>query len=85
MPPSGPTYNNNSYSGGPPVAQPVPQQPPKKGRFGGLGTTVGLPVYRYCPDVVINTPLFRWHNQLLVALASAQVRLHVLFTPLDGI
>ncbi|OJA16406.1 hypothetical protein AZE42_05507 [Rhizopogon vesiculosus] len=36
-PPSGPTYDN-SYSGNPPVAQPIPQQPPKKGRFGGLGT-----------------------------------------------
>lgn len=36
--PVGPPYN--SYSGNPPVAQPVPQQPPKKGRFGNLGTTM---------------------------------------------
>ncbi|KAG2347696.1 SH3-domain-containing protein [Suillus weaverae] len=36
--PLGPPYN--SYSGNPPVAQPVPQQPPKKGRFGNLGTTM---------------------------------------------
>jgi hypothetical protein len=42
MPPSGPTYHN-SYPVNPPVAQPVPQQPPKKGRFGGLGATVSLP------------------------------------------
>jgi hypothetical protein len=41
MPPPAPTYNN-SYPGNPPVAQPIPQQPPKKGRFGGLGATVGL-------------------------------------------
>lgn len=34
--PPGPPYN--SYSGNPPVAQPVPQQPPKKSRFGNLGT-----------------------------------------------
>ncbi|KAG1851611.1 SH3-domain-containing protein [Suillus subalutaceus] len=38
-PPSGPLVPPyNSYSGNPPVAQPVPQQPPKKGRFGNLGT-----------------------------------------------
>ncbi|KIK41713.1 hypothetical protein CY34DRAFT_84960 [Suillus luteus UH-Slu-Lm8-n1] len=36
--PPGPPYN--SYSGNPPVAQPIPQQPPKKGRFGNLGTTM---------------------------------------------
>ncbi|KAG1827682.1 SH3-domain-containing protein [Suillus variegatus] len=36
--PPGPPYN--PYSGNPPVAQPVPQQPPKKGRFGNLGATM---------------------------------------------
>lgn len=36
--PPGPPYN--SYSGNPPVAQPIPQQPPKKGRFGNLGSTM---------------------------------------------
>ncbi|KAG1747149.1 SH3-domain-containing protein [Suillus paluster] len=37
-PPPGPPYN--SYTGNPPVVQPVPQQPPKKGRFGNLGSTM---------------------------------------------
>ncbi|KAG0705722.1 SH3-domain-containing protein [Suillus ampliporus] len=37
-PPPGPAYN--SYAGNAPVAQPVPQQPPKKNRFGGLGSTM---------------------------------------------
>lgn len=44
IPPPRPPYNNNSYPGNPPVAQPAPQQPPKNGRFGNLGATVGLPV-----------------------------------------
>ncbi|KAG1821786.1 uncharacterized protein BJ212DRAFT_921007 [Suillus subaureus] len=39
LPPSGPLGPPyNPYSENPPVAQPVPQQPPKKGRFGNLGT-----------------------------------------------
>ncbi|KAG2147623.1 SH3-domain-containing protein [Suillus clintonianus] len=39
-PPVGGYPPYNSYSAIPPVAQPVPQQPPKKGRFGNLGSTM---------------------------------------------
>lgn len=53
-PPSGPppstVYNSYMPPPGPPVPQPMPQQPPKKSKFGGLGQTVCVPLtlQSYC-------------------------------------